>query len=176
MKKKNIKDDILRILLSNQVPLLTHNDLYSRVEYEKSEISFAILELEKSNHLAVIKPYTKGELLTYSLTQDGELFIRHTSYYQQNRKSNINTFYKIADKSITILGILTGVIFGINSCSTENKNDKLIYLISKKDSIINNRNTDLLKFNKKFDSIDYELNILNQKLNKQKSVSTKMKQ
>ena len=176
MKKNNIKDDILRILLASQVPLLTHNDLYSQVKYEKSEIAFAIIELEKSNYLAVVKPRTKDDFLSYSLTQDGEIFIRNSSYYQQNKNNDNNTFYKIADKSITILGILTGVIFGINSCSSENKNDKLIHLISEKDSIINNRNTDLLKFDKKFDSIDIELTILNQRLDKQKHDSTKIKQ
>lgn len=164
MKKKNIKDDILKILLSNAIPLLTHPELYSKIKYEKSAIDFAIVELAKSNHLAIIKPHTKSDILSYSLTQDGEIFITNTSYYNEYRKNKINNFYKIADKTIAILGILTGIIFGINSCSTENKNDKLIDLIVKKDSIINNKNLNLVRFNQKLDSIDSEINLLKQKL------------
>ncbi|WP_299611181.1 hypothetical protein [uncultured Aquimarina sp.] len=172
MKKKNIKDDILRALVSEKIPVLPPEELLAKVNYEKSIFDFAILELEKANQLAILKPRTKDDNLKYTLTQDGEIFIRNTSYYEQHKKGKTNSFYKIADKSIAILGILTGIIFGINSCSSENKNDRLIKLVEQKDSILNQRVTEYKTLELKIDSVSYEMKVLKEKfakLNKNKT-------
>ncbi len=175
MKKKNIKDDILRALVSEKIPLLPPDELYAKLKYDKSKIDFAILELEKANQIAILKPTYKGDTLKYTLTQDGEIFIRNTNYYEQHRKGKTNSFYKIADKIIAILGILTGIIFGINSCSSENKNDRLIKLVEHKDSIINHKTTNFKKLERKIDSVNYEIKNLKNQFNELKSVTTKPK-
>lgn len=175
MKKKNIKDDILRALVSEKIPLLPPDELYAKLKYDKSKIDFAILELEKSNQIAILKPTHKGDTLKYTLTQEGEIFIRNTNYYEQHRKGKTNSFYKIADKAIAILGILTGIIFGINSCSSENQNDRLIKLVEHEDSIINHKTTDFKKLERKVDSVNYEIKNLKIQFNELKSVLTKPK-
>lgn len=172
MNKKNIKDDILRALVSEKIPLLPPDELYGKLKYEKSKIDFAILELEKANQIAILKPACKGDTLKYTLTQDGEIFIRNTTYYEQYKKGKTNSFYKIADKAIAILGILTGIIFGINSCSSENKNDRLIKLVEKKDSIINHKTADFNKLERKIDSFNYELKNLKDEFIELKSITT----
>jgi len=173
MKKKNIKDDILRALVSEKIPMLSPDELYSKLKYEKAKIDFAILELEKANQLAILKPRTKDDTLKYTLTQDGEIFIRNTNYYEQQKKGKTNNFYKIADKTIAILGILTGIIFGINSCSSENKNDRLIKLVEQKDSIINHKATDFKNLERKIDSVSYEIKKLKNQFNEFNNVKTK---
>lgn len=164
MKKKNIKDDILRALLESEIPVLSTDQLFSKLEYDQSKINFAILELEKNRHIAIIKPTTKGDNIRYCLTQDGEILIRNTSYYEQYNKDKKNNYFKIADKAIALLGILTGIIFGVNSCSTENKNERLIRLVEKKDSIINIQNNNFINFKHNLDSVNFEVKELEKQI------------
>ncbi|MBO6606654.1 hypothetical protein [Psychroserpens sp.] len=164
MKKKNIKDSILKILNSKEIPLIPHAELLSQLKFDREEIGLAIIELEKKKQIAIFKPQTKDDTLKISLTQDGTIFINNTSYYKEFKKQQTNNYYKTADKAIAILGILTGIIFGINSCSSENKNDQLIEIIKQKDSIINDRNTNLNKFNIKLDSVNFEIKELKLRL------------
>jgi hypothetical protein len=172
MNKKNIKDDILRALVSEKIPLLPPEELYGKLKYDKSKINFAILELEKANQIAILKPAYKGDSLKYTLTQEGEIFIKNTNYYEQHKKGKTNSFYKIADKTIAILGILTGIIFGINSCSSENKNDRLIKLVEQKDSIINHKTSDFKKIERKIDSFSYEMKNLKNEFRELKSITS----
>lgn len=173
MKKENIKDDILKALVTKEIPTLSRDELFSQLRYDKSEIDFAIIELEKAKHLSILKPRTKNDTLHYSLTQDGEIFIRNTNYYEQHNKDKTNNYIKIADKAITILGILTGIIFGINSCSTENKNDRLIKLVEEKDSIINIQNRRFFKFERNIDSVNLEIKELKNQMKEIKTATSK---
>ena len=164
MKKKNIKDDILRALVASEIPALSPDELFAQLEYDKSKIDFAILELEKAKHIAIVLPRTKNDTLLYTLTQDGEIFIRNTNYYEQHNKGKTNNYFKIADKAIALLGILTGIIFGVNSCSAENKNDQLIKLVKEKDSIINIQGRDFIKFENNIDTINLEIKELKKQI------------
>jgi hypothetical protein len=164
MKKNNIKDSILKALNSKEIPLIAHEELLSKLEFDRKEVGLAIIELEKANQIAIFKPRTKDDTIKVSLTQDGTIFINNTSYYNEYKETQTNTFYKVADKSIAILGILTGIIFGINSCSSENKNDELIKMVQQKDSIITNQNENFTKFNEKFDSVNSEIKNLKSKI------------
>tara|TARA_B100001059_G_C17822671_1_gene579295 strand:+ start:911 stop:1450 length:540 start_codon:yes stop_codon:yes gene_type:complete len=171
MKKNNLKDSILKALNSKEIPLISHEELFSKLKFDRKEIGLAIIELEKANQIAIFKPRTKDDTVKISLTQDGTIFINNTSYYKEYKKEQTNTFYKVADKSIAILGILTGIIFGINSCSTESKNNDLIKMVQKKDSIINYQNGNFEDFNQKFDSINTEIKSLKSTINELNDIS-----
>ena len=171
MKKNNLKDSILKALNSKEIPLISHEELFSKLKFDRKEVALAIIELEKVNQIAIFKPQTKDYTVKISLTQDGTILINKTSYYNEYKKTQKNTFYKVADKSIAILGILTGIIFGINSCSSESKNDELIKMVQKKDSIINNQNGSFENFNRKFDSINTEIKNLKSTINELNNIS-----
>ena len=165
MKKNNLKDSILKALNSKEIPLISQEELFLKLKFERKDVALAIIELEKANQIAIFKPQTKDDTVKISLTQDGIIFINNSSYYNEYKKNQTNTFYKVADKSIAILGILTGIIFGINSCSSENKNDELIKMVQQKDSIISNQNEYFENLNKKFDSVNLEIKSLKSKIN-----------
>ncbi|WP_108423941.1 hypothetical protein [Flagellimonas amoyensis] len=163
MKEKNVKDTILRYLVDKEVPIAPRNELLENIKFEQNEIEFAILEMERDGNLAVFPPEYKGDILKYGLTQNGEILIRNSSYYKEFRKTKQSTFLKIADKAIAILGVLTGIIFGIHSCSTSSTNDSLIKMIETKDSIIVNQRKSLNRidnFNTKIDSLKKEIDQL----------------
>ncbi len=157
MKKKNVKDDLLRMFASLDVPKLTKPEILQKVEYDKGIIDFAILELEKNNYIAILAPSYKGDFIHYLLTQDGEIFITTNSYFKTHQETVRKNLFKFSDKLITILGILTGIIFGVNSCSTKSKNEKLIILVEKKDSIINQKNNDINRFSFQLDNIKNDI-------------------
>jgi hypothetical protein len=160
MKENNVKDRILKYLVSQEVPIAPMEKLLENIKFDENEIEFAILEMERDGNLAVFAPKYKGDSLKYGLTQNGEILIKNSSYYKEFRKSKQNTFFKIADKAIAILGVLTGIIFGIHSCSTSSTNDNLIKIIETKDSIIVNKEKSLTQFenlNSKVDSLSKEI-------------------
>lgn len=160
MKENNIKDKILKYLVHKKIPITSMEELVENIEFGQNEIEFAILEMERDGNLAVFVPKYKGENLKYSLTQNGEILIKNSSYYKEFQKAKQNSFLKIADKAIAILGVLTGIIFGIHSCSTSSTNDNLIKTVGKKDSIIMNQQKSIMKIenlNSKVDSLKQEI-------------------
>lgn len=160
MKKKNVNDSILKYLTDKEVPLAPREELLNEIKFDKDEVEFATLEMERDGNLAIFAPEDKDDSLKYSLTQSGEVFIRNSSYYKEHQKNKQNTFLKIADKAIAILGVLTGIIFGFHSCSTGSTNDVLIKMIGTKDSIILNQDKKLKQMeniNSKVDSLTQEI-------------------
>lgn len=146
--------------MDKDVPMAPREELLENIKFDKNEIEFAILEMERDGNLSVFAPKYKGDSLKYSLTQNGEILIRNSSYYKEFQKSRQNTFLKIADKAIAILGVLTGIILGIHSCSTSSINDNLVKMIETKDSIIVNQEKSLNQMenlNSKVDSLSQEI-------------------
>lgn len=158
MKRKNVKDEILRHLVSLDVPLVWRTELLEVIDFDNQTVEFGVLELERDKHLVV--GLSDGKL-TYQLTQNGEIFIQNTSYYDQYRKSQRSFRLQTADKLIAILGILCGIVFGVHSCSTDSQNDRLLDLIERKDSIISNFQSNSLSHHKlkiTIDSLMTEIN------------------